>query len=182
LHLLYALRPRLHVANTMPRLRGKSKRGAPWYVARGKVAPDSGSPLEIDGIPILNPVEAPTPAQPFRETTLDLSPLSNPYACRIEWFENFGNSLGFAPPPPSPPRRPPPPPSPPFHPPPPPSVASSAPSVYSSSSSDSPLSPPLLSTCDRCADKAVIMDSLDDLKMDLGDVKSALLELQIKES
>jgi hypothetical protein len=174
--------PRLPVANSMPRLRGKSKRGAAWYAARGRVAPNSGSPPETDGIPILNPIEAPTPAQPFRETTPDLSPLSNPYACRIEWFDNFDNSLGFAPPPPSPPRRPPPPPSPPRHPPPPPPVTSSAPSVCPSSSSDSPLSPPLPSTCDRCADRATLMDSLDDLKRGLGDVKSALLELQIKES
>jgi hypothetical protein len=90
LHFLCALHPRLPGANTMPRLRGKSKRGAAWYAARGRVAPNSGSPLETDGIPILNPVEAPTPAQPFRETTPDLSPLSNPYACRIEWFDNFG--------------------------------------------------------------------------------------------
>jgi hypothetical protein len=58
----------------MPRRTGKSKRGAPWYAARGKVVPDSGSPPETDGIPILNPVEAPTSAQPFRETTLDPQP------------------------------------------------------------------------------------------------------------
>jgi hypothetical protein len=89
-------------AISMPRLRGKSKRGAAWYAARGRAAREHGSPQK-PRCPHLKPIVSPTPAQPTRESTLDLSPLSNPFACRIEWFDSLGNSLGFAPPPPSPP-------------------------------------------------------------------------------
>jgi hypothetical protein len=143
-------------------------------------------PKTPKGIPTLNPIEAHTSTQPTHESTLDLSPLSNPYACRIKWFDSLGNSLGFSPPPPSPPHHPPPPPLPPHHPPPP--VTSTAPftsspsSVCPSSSSDSPLSPPLPSACPRCAERAALEDSLDDLKRGLGDVKTAIHELQSKES
>jgi hypothetical protein len=99
--------------------------------------PNSDPPPENEAILALAPILAPTLIEPLREVTLDLSPLSNPYDCRVEWFDTLGNSLGYVPPPPSPPRRPPPPPSPPRH-----RVdATSAPSPLPSSSSNSPLSP-----------------------------------------
>jgi hypothetical protein len=135
--LLRVIHPRPTTTITMPRLRGKSKRGAAWYAARGREAPISDPPPESEAIPVLAPIIAPTPAEPLHEATPDLSPLSNPYDCRIEWFDTLGNSLGYVPPPPSPPRRPPPPPSPSRHR----VVASSAPSPLPSSSSDSPLPP-----------------------------------------
>jgi hypothetical protein len=140
--LLCVFHPRSSTALAMPRLRGKSRRGKAWYAARGKEVPNSDPPPENEAIPILAPILAPTPTEPLREATPDLSPLSNPYSDRVEWFDTLGNSLGYAPSPPSPPRRPPPPPSPSRHQ----AEATSAPSPLPSSSSDSPL----CSTCDRC--------------------------------
>jgi hypothetical protein len=109
--------PRVPLALVMPRIRGKSKRGAAWYEARGRKPhipdsppeadlppPEANSPWKVEFPPALAPIVVPTPAQPLFEHTLDLSPLSNPYACRIEWFDHLDNSMGFSPPPPSPPR------------------------------------------------------------------------------
>jgi hypothetical protein len=87
------------VAISMPRLRGKSKRGATWYAARGRAARGRGSPPETEFASTPTPIVAPTPAPPTRDNTPDLSPLSNPFACRVEWFDSLRNSLGFAPPP-----------------------------------------------------------------------------------
>jgi hypothetical protein len=126
---------------TMPRPRGKPKRGAAWYLARGRkpsasdipddpVNPHEAFPAAFPEVPDELPA-APTPeallvdpppgaspppeeAPPLapilvdaqNQPPCDLSPLSNPYGCRVEWFDLHGNSLGFAPPPPSPPRFP----------------------------------------------------------------------------
>jgi hypothetical protein len=130
----------------MPRIRGKSKRGATWYAARGRGVRGRGR----QALPSLppDPARASTPEHPLasprvispdhspdRATSPGLPPLSSPYACRVEWFDSQGNSLGFAPKlSPSPPRQPPPPP-------PPPPSAPPAPSVPFSSSS-SPLPSP----------------------------------------
>jgi hypothetical protein len=80
-------------------------------------------------------------------------------------------------PPPSPPRRPPPPPSPFHHPP-----TTSIPAFSPSSSSDSPLSPLLHPVCDRCEERAMVMDTLHDLKRDLGEIKSITLDLQNRDA
>jgi hypothetical protein len=142
---------------------------------QGREPPTHDPPPEAENLPILAPVVAPIPAQPLCETTPDLSPLSNPYAYRIEWFDTLDNSLGFAPPPPSPPHRPPPPPSPSRHPP-----TTFVPTFSPSSSYDSPLSPHLRPVCDRCDDRAMIMDSLSDLKRDLGESSQLCLICRIR--
>jgi hypothetical protein len=95
------------VALSMPPIRGKSKRCTTWYAARGRRARGHGqqacpsSPPETEFVSTPKPIIAPNPSFTFvlppRDTTLDLSPLSNPYACRVEWFDSHGNSLGFAP-------------------------------------------------------------------------------------
>jgi hypothetical protein len=125
---LCAHHPEIASPLPMPRLRGKPRRGATWYAARGKemphsdallavnppiapallIAPDPpfapapAEPIREADLPVLAPIVAPAPAEPILEAPQDLSPLSNPYACRLEWFDTMGNSLGFAPPPPPP--------------------------------------------------------------------------------
>jgi hypothetical protein len=111
--------------------------------------------------------------------------LSNPFGFQVEWFDSLKNSLGFTPPPPSPPHHTPPHTSPPFHPPAPPPVTSTshfliAPSSnYPTSSFDSPLYPPL--PCFHCVEREALEESLDDLKHGLGDIKTAINEMQNRE-
>jgi hypothetical protein len=120
----------------MPRPRGKPRRGAAWYQARGREPPSTPRAVSTHCISDIPPPSAPmdahppeegsppplthlvipsAPSEPAVDPVTDLSPLSNPYGCRVEWFDHLGNSIGYAPPPPSPPRRPLfPPPPPPF--------------------------------------------------------------------
>jgi hypothetical protein len=42
--------PRSTLATAMPHLRGKAKRGAAWYAARGREPPNSDPPPETEGI------------------------------------------------------------------------------------------------------------------------------------
>jgi hypothetical protein len=119
---------------------------------------------------------------PERTTTPELPPLYSPYACRVEWFDSHGNSLGFAPKlnlkPPSP-HQPPPRPPPSFVP-----SFSSAPLSSSSSplpSPDSPSSsfdflppPPPSFACTRCAEMETLKDSLDFIKRTIKDVNDAI--------
>ena len=128
-----------------------------------------GSPPVTEFASTTTLIVAPTPTftfvPPIRDNTPDLSSLSNPFACRVEWFKCLGNSLNF---PhrlsPSSPCHPPPPP------PPPPPVTSTAP-VPSTPSSDSPTSscdsphpPPLYSICSCCAEKDAFKESTDAIK------------------
>jgi hypothetical protein len=150
----------------MPRPRGRPRRGAAWYQARGRKPPpsvqsceassppravsphcNSASPPPLAPMDVHPPEEGfppplthlviPSPSKPPVDPVTGLSPLSNPYDCRVEWFDLLGNSLGYAPPPPSPPRRPSFPPPPPH---PSPIVSHSSPLLGSSSSS--PALPP----------------------------------------
>jgi hypothetical protein len=72
--------------------------------------PCADIPPDFDALPVLPPIKVPSPIEMQLEATQELSPLSNEYGYWVEWFDAFGNSLGYAPPPPSPPppRRPPP--------------------------------------------------------------------------
>jgi len=97
--LLYVFHLRPMIAFTMPHLRGKYRRGVAWYTSRGKKVPNSDPPPENKAISALSPILAPTPIEPLWEATSDLSPLSNPYGFRVEWFDTLGNLLGYAPPP-----------------------------------------------------------------------------------
>jgi hypothetical protein len=60
--------------------------------------PNSDPPPKNKVILALAPILAPILIEPLREVTLDLSPLSNPYDCRVEWFDSLRNSLGYVPP------------------------------------------------------------------------------------
>jgi hypothetical protein len=104
----------------MPHLRGNSRRGATWYISKGKKMPNlahlsdtempgADLPPVVDALPILPLILAPALVETHLEATQEISPLSNEYGCRVEWFDALENSLGYAPPPPSPlpPRRPP---------------------------------------------------------------------------
>jgi hypothetical protein len=75
------LAPPLLFLLLMPRQRGKSKRGSDWYNSQRcdhRHKPDLQTPFA-------------------HSSTLDLPPLSSPWACRVEWFDNLGYSLGYAP-------------------------------------------------------------------------------------
>jgi hypothetical protein len=219
---------------TMPRPRGKPKRGAAWYLARGRKPPASeaqdepvaphaalpeafpadpppealpadptleaipafpplGAAQPLDEAPPVAPLLVPGPNQlPCDQTTCeqppcDLSPLSNPYGCRVEWFDLYGNSLGFAPPPPSPPPRPSYPPSPPR----PPLTTPHPTSPLRSSSSSSLHTHPNFS-CAKCADRTKLLETINlmkkDLeviklmKKDLEEIKAATLDAQQRET
>jgi hypothetical protein len=115
----------------MPRPRGRPRHGAAWYQARGRKPPPSDPPCEassppravsphcdLASSPPLAPMDVhpseegfppplahlvmPSPSKPPCDPVTGLSPLSNPYDCRVEWFDLLGNSLGYAPPPPLP--------------------------------------------------------------------------------
>jgi len=153
--LLYVFIPKTMIPPAMPCLTGKSRQGAAWYTAKGKELPNydhpldnemlnSNLPLDNDALSILAPITAPAPAKPLLEATQDLLFLSNPYSCRVEWFDAMGNYLGYATPPSSPPRPPPPP----FYPPRHPFEATFtlSPIPFTSSNSQIPF------TCNKCAD------------------------------
>jgi hypothetical protein len=206
LFLFRGLLPRRPPPSLMPRPRGKPKHGAAWYEARGRKPPTSAQPCEASSLPRavsplhpdmasppplapmvdhpseegfpppLAPLVVPTPSQPPCDPDTGLSPLSNPYGCRVEWFDLLGNSLGYAPPPPSPPRRPS------FPPPPPhPSPATSPPSPLLGSSSSSPLSNHPNSFSGRGEEQAELMTTLSNIKKDLEDIKLAMHETQTRE-
>jgi hypothetical protein len=139
---------------------------APFIAPDPLITPAPIEPIREADLPVLAPIVAPAPAEPILEATQDLSSLSNPYGCRVEWFDAMGNSLGYAPPPPSPPRRPPPPASPPHHP----DEATSTPSPLPSTP---PNSRPRF-TCDKCVDWGKITASLRELTKGQEDVKSTL--------
>jgi hypothetical protein len=78
----------------MPRQQGKSKRVLAWQPNRSR--------LEIRPLPAPAPSHISSPSSPTSSTQSGhslngLSPLSFPYACRIEWLDLLGNSLGFNP-------------------------------------------------------------------------------------
>jgi hypothetical protein len=112
----------------MPRPRGKSRarcslvsgpgKGAPEHSSRclhplhfghsSSVGPHGCSPSRgrFPPPPLTHLVIPSAPSKPTMDPVTDLSPLSNPYGCRVKWFDHLGNSIGYAPPPPSPPRCP----------------------------------------------------------------------------
>jgi hypothetical protein len=173
LHLWFVSIPPLLFFFPMPRQRGKSKRGAAWYNSRGRGRQATQN----------------LPQTPDRASTPDLPPLSSPWACRVEWFDSMGNSLGFAPklspePPPihQPPSRLPSPsslPSPTA-----PLTSSSSPlpssaSPHSSSDVPPPLSPPLPPppSCARCDGFMKLQNSLDITQNSVFEVKRDMAEL-----
>jgi len=116
----------------MPQPRGRPRRGATWYQARGRKPPPSvqsckasnpsrvASPhCNLTSPPPLAPMDVHpakkgfpppfahlvilSPSKPPVDPVTGLSPLLNPYDYRFKWFDLLGNSLGYAPPPPSPP-------------------------------------------------------------------------------
>jgi hypothetical protein len=184
----------------MPRLRGKSKRGAAWYAARGRGSrgrgkqtlqslPQDSARASTPELPLASTRATSPDHPPERATTPELPPLSSPYACRVEWFDNHGNSLGFAPklsPEPSSPHQPPPRPPPPSAPPIPSAPLSSSSSPLPSpdspsSSSDFPPPPPPSFACTRCAEMEPLKDSLDFIKRAIKDVNGAIKEMQNRE-
>jgi hypothetical protein len=73
--------------------------------ARGSSPPPIVVPPTKEAPP-LAPILVPTLNQPpYDQTPFTLYPLSNPYGCRVDWFDLHENSLRYAPPPPSPPSR-----------------------------------------------------------------------------
>jgi hypothetical protein len=164
----------------MPRLRGKSRRGAAWYAARGRKMPNSAHlsdtempcadiPPVFDALPVLPPLLAHAPTETQLEATQELSPLSNEYGCRVEWFDAFGNSLGYAPPPPSPP--------PPRQPPPAFNLSRYLSEATSATPTDSPFRPP----CHNHANQEEITQALSDLAKGQQDIKTTLRDLQTQD-
>jgi hypothetical protein len=84
--LLCVFVPKPPITPTMPRLRGKSRRGVAWYTTGGKEVPNFDPPPDNDALPVLDPILAPPHTEPIQDVTQDLSPLSNPYGYRVEWF------------------------------------------------------------------------------------------------
>jgi hypothetical protein len=126
------------------------------------------SPPVADLPPVCTSIEASIPSQPLNNPTTNLStlsPLPNPYACRLEWFELFGNSLGYVPPLPSLPHHHPPPPFSPRHP-------HIGPALSLSTSSASPTSPG-----DIYWDHVLDIYTLSNLQRELRDIKWDLREL-----
>jgi hypothetical protein len=189
----------------MPRPRGRSRRGAAWYRARGREPPpsvqsraaqnpsptisphctsasppplapmDAQPPGEVFPPPLTRLV-VPSPSKPKVDPETGLSPLSNPFSCRIEWFDLMGNSIGYAPPPPSPPRHP-------FLPPPPPP---SRPRSFALIPSPGlffllPSLPPPSPLNFRDAERAELLTTLDSIKKELEDIKTAMREVQSRE-
>jgi hypothetical protein len=81
-------------ASAMPRLRGKSKQGSAWYQNRPRMAiRPQPAPTPSHN----SPPSSPSSSGQSSQSQSGLPPLSSPWACRVEWFDLLGNSLGFSP-------------------------------------------------------------------------------------
>jgi hypothetical protein len=109
------------------------------------------------------------PADKYLEATQELSPLSNEYGCRVEWFDALKNSLGFAPPPPSPPPPRPPPP------------ALNLPRYLSEATSATPMDSPFRPPCHNHANHEEIIQALSNLAKGQQDIKTTLKDLQAQD-
>jgi hypothetical protein len=78
----------------MPRLWGKSKKGLAWYQNMPLMAiqPQPAPTPSHNSLP-----SSPSSSGQSSQSQSDLPPLSSPWACRVEWFDLLGNSLGFTP-------------------------------------------------------------------------------------
>jgi hypothetical protein len=76
----------------MPLLRGKPKRGPLWYQTYGCMA------NRVPPVVLHQPPSSSTSSSSLSSSSLSsLPPLSSPWACRVEWFDHQGHSLGFTP-------------------------------------------------------------------------------------
>lgn len=81
-----------HCVSEMARQRGKSKRGSAWQPSRPRLA------LHPPPAPSHNSSSSsPSSLSQSSHSLNNLPPLSSPFACRLEWFDLSGNSLGFNP-------------------------------------------------------------------------------------
>jgi hypothetical protein len=78
-------------ALSMPRLHGKPKRGPVWYQNKASMA------IRPPHVLAPSPNSSPSSSAQSSPGQSDLPPLSSPWACRVEWFDLHGNSLGFSP-------------------------------------------------------------------------------------
>jgi hypothetical protein len=187
------------VAFSMPRLRGKSKRGATWYAAKGRGTRGCGqqarpsSPQDPECVSTPEPLIAPTPSSHL--IFLLGPPLLICLRCRLLMLSESNGSTVMVTPSASLQGS--------VHPPPPPASTSTSTSHHlhlpcsltplsslsspipcsdsPTSSSDSPPPPLPSSACSRCAGRNILEESLDAIKRGIEDIKGVINEMQHKE-